>query len=351
MPESRDGVAELLHRNSLSRSDCCGRKVLTLLFFLIGLIGLLGWVSRTHCWDDQHAAIQAPTVAMVSRFRPVLKNAQQVQAFPTSSNRFRSVPTAHPSWPYSHGAMPVNPVRATVSGRVPLHGTSSKTWVQPVLQQVQSEGKDVKLGWKNHPLITNLQNSPLSKRVLALGDPAVLVMVMRLLDMTLIHLGRKAAEMLAFGDRAVRQLELTLEHLGQKLLHISHLRDQVLRTFREYGAAGIISLLVGTIAYWLLVLLPASAYMFHGVTGAWLPTLSDPKSVAAFGKILGGVFLCTHLPPIEAARWAWVLSMVPWFQERLPPALKGAGDVNTMQPVLVDANSMLETRSGKAPQE
>jgi hypothetical protein len=256
-----------------------------------------------------------------------------------------------------------------MSVTVPLHG---KTWVQPVPRKVEGGGEDIKLGlkvWpqgnmdvlgpkvitlKNHPLVATLQNSPLSLgAVLALQSLLALdenhSMLAPMLALMLV-LAPMLVPMLVLVER---QLQVTLERLGRKLLHISHLRDQVLRTIRKYGVAGIISVLVGTVSYWLLFLLPVSAYIYHGATSAWLPTLSNPKSIAAFGKILGGVFFCTHLPPIEAARWAWVLSMVPWFQERLPPVLRGAGDLNTMasQPLMVDGNNRLEKETGGAPRE
>ena len=67
----------------------------------------------------------------------------------------------------------------------------------------------------------------------------------------------------------------------------------------------------------IIFLIPASAYLFHQQSGGWLPQPDDTESVAAFTTILGANYLFCKVPPIEAARWAWVFWATPWFAEHV----------------------------------
>lgn len=87
---------------------------------------------------------------------------------------------------------------------------------------------------------------------------------------------------------------------------------------RKYGAAGLVSLVVETVIFWLVFILPASAFIFHQSSGAWVPELDDADAIAAFWSGAGGVWLFCKIPPIEAARWAWVFAMTPWVQKNVP---------------------------------
>jgi hypothetical protein len=99
---------------------------------------------------------------------------------------------------------------------------------------------------------------------------------------------------------------------------------------KEYGAAGVVSVVVESVLYWALILFPASAYMYHNGAGAgsWLPTPSDPDAVAEFGKLLASAYIFSKIPPIEAGRWAWAIAMIPWFQDRLPSSWTSAENVS-----------------------
>merc|ERR1712048_1121362 len=112
--------------------------------------------------------------------------------------------------------------------------------------------------------------------------------------------------------------------------------DQV----KKYGAAGFVSVVVESVLYWVFILIPAAAYMYHTNTGTvdapWLPTMSDPDSVREFGKLLGGAYLFSKIPPIEAARWAWAFAMAPWFEKHLQPVL------GNEQPPTIEVNARLE---------
>jgi hypothetical protein len=127
---------------------------------------------------------------------------------------------------------------------------------------------------------------------------------------------------LALGDSDAQQqlINATLSRFGGMF---SDLGGKI----KQYGAAGFISLVVESVAYWVAIIIPASAFMYHrgyGAGEAWLPALGDPESVAEFGKLLGATYVFSKIPPIEAARWAWAIAMIPWFQERLPPWMKVA---------------------------
>jgi hypothetical protein len=168
----------------------------------------------------------------------------------------------------------------------------------------------------NHPLMTTIQNHPPVKGVLAWSDRAEQA---HFLNGKLAHLRQSVVDLTKHGVSAVKQ----------------------------YGVAGFVSVVVESVLYWLFILVPASAYMYHAGPGAideaWLPTLSDPESVAEFGKLIGGAYVFSKIPPIEAARWAWAAAMVPWFQERLPASLEGGPKIIT--PSVVDAPSEPDDRA------
>ena len=86
---------------------------------------------------------------------------------------------------------------------------------------------------------------------------------------------------------------------------------------KSNGKAGALSLVAETVVFWVAILIPASLVVFHQQTGAWVPDQSDPESWAAFTAILGSVYVFCKIPPIEAARWAWVIAWTPWMAENV----------------------------------
>jgi hypothetical protein len=83
------------------------------------------------------------------------------------------------------------------------------------------------------------------------------------------------------------------------------------------GRAAFASLVAETVLFWIVFLIPAAVFLYHQNTGIWMPDRSDPEAWASFMSILGGCYVFCKIPPIEAARWAWVFAWTPWFQEKL----------------------------------
>ena len=86
---------------------------------------------------------------------------------------------------------------------------------------------------------------------------------------------------------------------------------------KSQGKAGVLSLVAETVVFWIVILIPASLAVYHQQTGAWAPDQSDPESWAAFTAILGSCYVFCKIPPIEAARWAWVIAWTPWMAENV----------------------------------
>ena len=89
-----------------------------------------------------------------------------------------------------------------------------------------------------------------------------------------------------------------------------------------YGPAGAMAIFVETVLFWILFLLPTVVYLFHEQSNVWIP--KDEECWKQFGSILGGAYLFSKIPPIEAVRWAWAFSMVPWTSAWMPDDLKEA---------------------------
>lgn len=90
------------------------------------------------------------------------------------------------------------------------------------------------------------------------------------------------------------------------------------------GKAGLISLVVETVLFWILFLLPTASYLFHQQTGIWVPVRSDSTQWALFTQLFTTCYIFCKMPPIEAARWAWVLAMIPWIGENVLGGTSGA---------------------------
>ena len=58
---------------------------------------------------------------------------------------------------------------------------------------------------------------------------------------------------------------------------------------RRYGAAGALSLVIETVIFWLVFILPATAFMFHQSSGMWIP--HGATAVSSFWSAAGGVWL------------------------------------------------------------
>jgi len=93
--------------------------------------------------------------------------------------------------------------------------------------------------------------------------------------------------------------------------------DNISEQISSQGRAGLISLVVETVLFWLIFLLPAALFLFHEQTGCWMPDKTDPTMWADFTRILSACYVFCKMPPIEAARWAWVFAMTPWISENL----------------------------------
>ena len=102
--------------------------------------------------------------------------------------------------------------------------------------------------------------------------------------------------------------------------------DELKEKVLELGPAGAISLLVETILFWVIFLLPATSYLYHQQTpdGSWLPNFSDTEQVKSYGSVLGGAYVFSKLPPIEVFRWTWAIAMTPMIAERMPDDLTEA---------------------------
>ena len=85
---------------------------------------------------------------------------------------------------------------------------------------------------------------------------------------------------------------------------------------QSQGKAGAIALVAETVLFWLCLLIPASLFTHHQQSGSWNPQL-DPESWARFTSILSGCYVFCKIPPIEAARWAWVFAWTPWIAENI----------------------------------
>ena len=85
----------------------------------------------------------------------------------------------------------------------------------------------------------------------------------------------------------------------------------------ELGKAGALSLLVESLLFYILFLLPVCSFIFQRETGTFLPDMANPEAVAEFTKTFGSCWLMARFPPVDAARWAWVFWMTPWFADRL----------------------------------
>jgi diketogulonate reductase-like aldo/keto reductase len=130
-------------------------------------------------------------------------------------------------------------------------------------------------------------------------------------------------------DRREAQKRLLKIYLAKAGRSITGLKDALAGKVKKYGVAGLIAFIVQDILYWAFVIIPASSYMYHTREegdGSWVPALSEADDTGAFLKLIGGVYLFSKIPPIEAARWAWSISMIPWFQERLPASLVPPSD-------------------------
>lgn len=97
---------------------------------------------------------------------------------------------------------------------------------------------------------------------------------------------------------------------------------------KSQGKAGVLSLVAETVVFWIAILIPASLFLYHQQTGLWAPDSGDPESWAAFTTILGSCYVFCKIPPIEAARWAWVLAWTPWMAENLLGESPGSDQVD-----------------------
>ena len=81
------------------------------------------------------------------------------------------------------------------------------------------------------------------------------------------------------------------------------------------GAAGALSLVVETVGFWLFVMGPAAAFMFHRETGDWVP--GDREAARQFAQFFASVWVFCRIPPVEGARWALVFALAPWLQDHV----------------------------------
>ena len=63
-----------------------------------------------------------------------------------------------------------------------------------------------------------------------------------------------------------------------------------------------LSLVVETVGFWLFVMGPAAAFMFHRETGDWVP--GDREAARQFAQFFASVWVFCRIPPVEGARWA-----------------------------------------------
>jgi hypothetical protein len=91
--------------------------------------------------------------------------------------------------------------------------------------------------------------------------------------------------------------------------------EGLLQKLQGNGRAAFASLVAETVVFWIVFLIPAAVFIYHQNTGIWMPDRSDPEAWASFMSIIGGCYMFCKIPPIEAARWAWVFAWTPWFQE------------------------------------
>eukprot|EP00747_Dinoflagellata_sp_TGD_P171020 gnl/TRDRNA2_/TRDRNA2_204016_c0_seq1.p1 gnl/TRDRNA2_/TRDRNA2_204016_c0~~gnl/TRDRNA2_/TRDRNA2_204016_c0_seq1.p1 ORF type:complete len:344 (+),score=22.12 gnl/TRDRNA2_/TRDRNA2_204016_c0_seq1:84-1115(+) len=330
MPDPRFLFVEPLFQKSLPNSSTsCGGKFPTL-FSLIVVFGGFGSLALFLTLVPGHPlAAQESTIAMGAsnravgtgisqqprshhhHFKPLARAVQRFERFPTTFPGFQSLHTTASAHPYepeplSVSVKPNARAKRGTRSRMAMHGMQwegqdNETWLVGTTNASDLQVNNP----RNDTPVTRLWNQHLVKRVLALGIRAA-------------H---------------IRLLNVTLAYLGRSLVY---LKDQILSKIKKYGVAGFISYLVEDVLFFGLILIPASGYMYHTTTGAWLPSLSNPQSLADFGKLLGGAYLFSiACPPIEAARWALTLAMIPWIQKRLPPALR---DFNITWPASVDAD-------------
>eukprot|EP00747_Dinoflagellata_sp_TGD_P196418 gnl/TRDRNA2_/TRDRNA2_66449_c0_seq1.p1 gnl/TRDRNA2_/TRDRNA2_66449_c0~~gnl/TRDRNA2_/TRDRNA2_66449_c0_seq1.p1 ORF type:complete len:318 (-),score=33.96 gnl/TRDRNA2_/TRDRNA2_66449_c0_seq1:88-1041(-) len=279
-------------------------KALWPLCLLLGLccIGLLSWLPGARSASGQHLAVDEAALSMalgaVSRARPSASAlgrspvGRSVRLPPHFSNSQASSiisSAVADAFAFARGTSHLLEVRAASDRAVKEmqgHWQDAQVWLLGV--QNASDPSVAKL--RNHPLVTSVAANSAVRGVLSWG-----------------HLSAQ-----------LRVLNVTLARLGRSL---SVIKDKALSSVSKYGVAGILSLVVEQVVVWFFIILPVTSYIFHtsfGVGGGpWLPSLGDPESLAEFGKVLGGVWVGSKFPPFEAARWAWIISMVPWFQERL----------------------------------
>jgi hypothetical protein len=92
--------------------------------------------------------------------------------------------------------------------------------------------------------------------------------------------------------------------------------ENLRRKVQSQGQAGFIALLAETVVFWVACLIPAALIIWHEQSGSWNPN-SDPESWATFMATLGSCYVFCKIPPIEAARWAWVFAWTPWIAENV----------------------------------
>jgi len=149
--------------------------------------------------------------------------------------------------------------------------------------------------------------------------------------------GRRAGLLSPLGMKMVRQsdetqvLERPRELRKGKIDEEDEKNDTGMSWMEEmkekaitYGPAGALALALETTLFWVIFLLPATAYFFHKQSGLYVPLFSDSKSLKQFGSVFGGVYVFSKIPPIEAARWACAFAMTPWIAERIPDDLNEA---------------------------
>jgi hypothetical protein len=172
-----------------------------------------------------------------------------------------------------------------------MAGPGAKAWLLGTMRA--SDPKAVAL--QNNPHLTTLWRNPLVRGVLA-------------------------------WDRRDLQVRILKRHLSRLGRPLAEFKETALSKVKEYGVAGVISFVVQDVVYWTFVIIPVSAYLFHNkddTSGQWLPSMSDPDCVGEYAKLVASVYLFSKIPPIEAARWAWAISMIPWWQAALPASLTG----------------------------
>ena len=94
---------------------------------------------------------------------------------------------------------------------------------------------------------------------------------------------------------------------------LSAIKAKIVEGLKKYGFAGLLAVVIDTVVFWIFLMIPSTAFLFHRTTGVWIPGRAD---TAVVSKIFGGVWLFCRLPPVEAARWAWKVWLVRWLGKR-----------------------------------